>query len=277
MTGGAGNGGQNESERLFELCLRAAGFGDFAHEPDLPGTTRRPDYMVTLGEQQLLFEVKEFRATAKDAALSGGCFDPYPPLREKINAAAKKFKDLDGYCCNLVLYNQEKPLVFLDWEHIYGAMLGNLGFQVPVSLTGEPVPPEAQVARVFTSGGKMHHEADGKPVAPKNQTISSVIVVQHLAVGQERFGSHCRQVERSSGRKLGDDEFLRLLDDAKGTPHDPEIRQLRVVVHENPYARIPIPEAVFLGPWDERYGGRDGQIQRVFAGEEVLGLEAFAS
>jgi len=266
--------GKNPSELLFEEILRTAGFPDFSYEPEIEGTSRRPDYAVTLGDQILFFEVKEFRATANDARLQGGCFDPYPPLREKINAAARKFKETDGRCCNLVLFSSGKPLIFLDWEHIFGAMLGDVGFQIPVSITGLALPETSEVNRVFLAGGKMHHESDGRPVAPKNQTISSIVGLEHLAVGQKRFAAHCRGVGMTKRRELTDDEFCAEFDAAAGTSCAPSIRQLRVVVNENPYAYVPLPEEMFRGPWDERYGGRDGRIGRTYVGAEAAALEA---
>ena len=56
------------------------------------------------------------------------------------------------------------------------------------------------------------------------------------------------------------------------TPRHPNRKPLRVVVHENPYARIPLPAELFRGPWDERYGGLDGRIQQLFIGDEVARL-----
>ena len=38
--------------------------------------------------------MKEFRAEADEFGRGFGFFDPYPPLREKINAARVKFKGL---------------------------------------------------------------------------------------------------------------------------------------------------------------------------------------
>ena len=87
--------------------------------------------------------------------------DPYPPLREKINAARDKFKGLMDYCCCLLLYNRDKPLVLLDWRHVYGAMPGNLGFSVPIHVPGRPAPENVEISSIFMSGGKMHKQHKG--------------------------------------------------------------------------------------------------------------------
>ena len=62
---------------------------------------------------------------ASPEGLAGDRLSGRVSVLEKIDAARKKFKDLKTHCCVLVLYNVDKPLVGLDWEHVYGAMLGN--------------------------------------------------------------------------------------------------------------------------------------------------------
>ena len=69
-----------------------------------------------------------------------GVFDPYPPLREKIDTARDTFSKLKQHCCCLVLYTVDTPLILLDWQHVCGAMLSNLGWSVPLDLPGRPAP-----------------------------------------------------------------------------------------------------------------------------------------
>ena len=85
---------KTKSELLFEGYPRAHGYTNFDFEPEMPGTTKRPDYRLAAGGQNVLFEIKEFRGTPGDFSSRGGFFNPYPPLREKIEAGRKKFKDL---------------------------------------------------------------------------------------------------------------------------------------------------------------------------------------
>ena len=78
---------KNKSEILFEAYLRSQGHTDFAFEPEFQGTSKRPDYLLSWSKQDILLEVKEFRSEADDFVSGFGFFDPYSPLREKINAA----------------------------------------------------------------------------------------------------------------------------------------------------------------------------------------------
>jgi hypothetical protein len=262
---------KNQSEMLLEGYLRSHGYADFDFEPEIPGTTRRPDYRLRWHGGEVLLEVKEFRGTAEDFTSGFGVFDPYPPLREKIDAARDKFSKLKEHCCCLVLYNVDKPLILLDWQHIYGAMLGNVGWSVPLDLPGRPTAEDTEIRSIFMAGGKMHRERSGVPVAPQNQTVSGIIVLSRVTVGERLFNAEMRAREERNG-PVGLEERFRELELASGTPLDFRYRPLRVVVHENPYARIPIPMELFRGPWDERYGARDGRVQQLFLGEEMAKL-----
>ena len=122
------------SEQLFEAYLNASGLPDFRFETPQDGTSKRPDYSLNAVNTEILFELRQFDQTAADFNFVGGAYDPYRPVREKIEAARKKFKDLERFCCCLVLFNNDRPLVDLGWQFIYGAMLGNLGFSMPVNL-----------------------------------------------------------------------------------------------------------------------------------------------
>lgn len=122
------------------------------------------------------------------------------------------------------------------------------------------------------SGGKMHRERQGTPIAPQNQTISAIVVLQQFPIGERRFKAEIRRREEHAGRKLELDELCREVEQAEGTDRDHSLRQRRVVVHENPYARMAMPPELFRGSYDERYGGRDGRIQLLYQGDEIVML-----
>jgi hypothetical protein len=274
--GRAGEGREaikTESETLFELYLQSHGLGHYRFEPKLPGTSRRPDYVIAFRESQIVFEVKQFDPTAEDFNLHGGFYDPYGPIREKIEAGRKKFKDTETYACCLVLFNRGRPLVDLSWIFVYGAMLGNEGVQMPFDpRKGQLVPEEAK--RGFYGGGKMYRYADQHAVGIQNQTISAIVVLDRLRLGQRRFLADMRKRERQLGHTLGVEESSSMLEGARGTERDWGLLQLRVKVYENPYARIALTRELFNGTFDERYGEVDGHITRVFSGEGIKKLEA---
>lgn len=265
---------KNKSELLFEQFLAISGLSDFEFEKEFPDRAHKPDYAVKLADgNEILFEVKEFRATMDDF-LPGrsGAYDPYAFIREKIDQGREQFKEFKDHCCCLVLFNRDKPLVDLSWQMVYGAMLGNIGFSFPVNVqTGIGDPSQAR--NVFTSGGKMVRYSGLQPVGPQNQTISAVLALDLLPVGSIRFHAYIERLEHERREEVGVEEFTKLIEDLRGTERDTTLMQIRGVVHENPYARYKLPEELFRGPYDERYGPKDRTIQRLYAGAGIQELD----
>ena len=265
------------SEQYFEHYLLSNGYVQFEFEPSLPGTTRKPDYRLTVGTDQALLEVKQFLFSDKDRGfpsegrLRGAAVDPYTPIRQKIDDAREKFKGLkDGVCC-LVLFNENKPLVTLDWEMVYGAMLGNIMVSIPLNRTTQR-PDYSEASWGFGRNGKC------KP--DMNTTISAIIVLEDLKLGERRFRCHMTKLMREASRKFSWGEIFELegleRDKARGTECDSQIHQWRVIVNENPWAHKKLNRDFFCGRFDERYGDRneDGSIERIFVGEAVEELES---
>lgn len=268
---------RTESERLFETYLTMSGFLEYQFEPQIPDSSARPDFLVQAlldgTKREILFEVKEFQATADDFRLGGGSYDPYGPIREKIEEGRKKFRESKQYPCALVLYNAGKPLVDLRWEFIYGSMLGNLGYSFPFDSNAGKLVEKPVLTPTFAQGGKMHREKDGVPIEPQNTTISAIVVLELLPVGKRRFEIELKRHEQSLARSLRYEEFFEFERSARGTERDISLRQLRTVTCLNPYSRIPFPGRLFVGPYDECYGVIDGALQRIYAGSQLKLLE----
>src|SRR5208337_3761132 len=270
---------KTESERLFEEYLYAEGIADFRYEPDLGESLKRPDYLITIAGVEILFEVKQFQATEEDFRLGTRGYDPYGPIREKIDAGRKQFKDLKDYCCCLVLYNREKPLVDLGWQFIYGAMLGNMAVRMPFDPARGLLSDQSEDG-FFGGGGKMIRYGKGEPpkaLEPQNSTLSAIVVLQQMGVGKRRFDVSVKRMQQKLGRELTFEEHFEAMNNARGTERDVSLTQLRVVVCENPYARIPLPRGIFRGPYDERYGVdevTESRITRLSAGDQIKEFES---
>lgn len=111
---------KNTSEILFEKYLGSNGLGYFQFHMQIPGSPRPPDYSLSFKGQEILFEVKEFRAAGDEVEDDRmvHAVDPYHFIRKKIEAGRKKFKNLENYCCCLVLWNEGKPSVFLEFPEL---------------------------------------------------------------------------------------------------------------------------------------------------------------
>lgn len=136
-------------EVTFEEYLGARGIG-FEFEKLLPGKSRPPDYFIR-HDREYLFEVKDFNPTEVP---EWGWYDGYARIRAKIDSAAKKFREYEGWPCSLVLYNNDAPLVELTKpDLVLGAMYGNAGVVIPFDTgTGQGV---GEGRSAFLGGGKM--------------------------------------------------------------------------------------------------------------------------
>lgn len=256
---------RNVSELLFEEYADEYKLGPLEYEPLHPGATRRVDYRLSHKGQWLWFEVKEFSDDPALTGNGGGAFDPHVGIRAKIGKASEKFRDYDGECCSLVLFNERLNLVDICTPRIVlGAMLGSVGFSIPINVeTGEHVGP---ITNVFMDGGKLIHPHVKKP---QNTTISAVIALERFPIGQKELQITVEQKELAEQRSLSLDEHLEMLG-ANRASYERQV--LRVIVYENPHAKKPLPRDIFTGPFDERWGHSGAEIGPIFRGPKLQRL-----
>jgi len=152
---------------------------------------------------------------------------------------------------------------------VMGAMIGDFGFQLPFDPELGMVVGEA--TWTFLKRGKM---IDYKRMQPQNRTISALIVLNRFPLGQRCLSREWGRKEKELGRKLSIEEFFRFVEVLRTKGMDAGDTIPRVVVHENPYARMPLTREIFVGPFDERFGPEGDHMMRVFAGTEIEKLEA---
>lgn len=273
-----GNSVKTSSELLFEEYLRSNEYSDFEFEPEIRGRRKHPDYLLRWHGGELLFEVKEREAPAQFPAQ--GHYYPYTGIRDEIDQARIKFQEFKDYCCNVVIANQGDPNTPLEAEFIFGAMLGDLGFTFPILQTNEDRRSET-IQNVFLArGGKMVRYRTSEY---QNTTIAAVIALEEARLRNSEFERLQRQViheeQRRRGRQLSPKEQA-VLRWRFGTEYveagrGPIYRRApRVIVCENPGARIPLPREVLCGPFDERWAIVDQRLSPVYAGVRVHEIEA---
>ena len=120
---------KTDSELLFQEYLQQRGVAaDF--EPKIEGKRRRIDFRLASNGTDIFCELKELHEKRPHP---GGAtqFNPYSGLRKMIHEGRIKFQEYKEHCCVLVVHNID------DWQFrdhpqiVYGAMLGNLGLQIP--------------------------------------------------------------------------------------------------------------------------------------------------
>jgi hypothetical protein len=155
--------------------LNSNGFrGRWTYEPQIPGKSKKPDYLLKYNGQECFFEVKELRKKGNEPTKRSAYIDPYTGLRKEINEARKQFKQFKEHSCSLVVFNVDDKQARLDPQTVFGAMLGNLGFQMYVDVA-EGKAVKGTERNAFLNGGKM---INYKRRQPQNTTISAIIVLE---------------------------------------------------------------------------------------------------
>lgn len=261
---------KNESEKVFEQYLDQNGFQDkWAYEPLIPGKRRRPDYLLNWKENKCFLEVKELRKKLNEPNKWPAYIDPCFSLRTKIDEARKKFKEYKEYSCSLVVFNIDDRQARLDPLTVFGAMLGNLGFKMDYDPNkGEAVAGSERKA--FLDAGKMIDDKKGRL---QNTTISSIITLEEFRDDSEiQKALKAELIKRSKPPTLEEKVAINM----KIVKNHHSSHVPRVVVVENPYARVVFPGDLFSGPFDERWRRREdlnGKVERVFAGNKLKELE----
>jgi hypothetical protein len=258
-----------DSEKLFEKYLVQNGFCSFDYEPRLRESRRPPDFCLHYAGGRILFQVKQLDSPH---VRPDGFFDPHDTIKGKIEEAWRQLRGFQNDCCCIVLCELGSQTPVLDRNFIYGVMLGRLQIVTPFDRDRGPLPESAFTA-FSDEGGEMRWESG----EPHKANVSAIVVLEQLKVGQMRFLAAPRRARENVSREerfaLAWEEVKR----ARGTKHDSSLRELRVVVYENPYALRPLRPDLFCGPYDERYGLPRNRVKRLFLGREIREIYSKAS
>jgi len=261
---------KNESERIFEQYLDSNGFKDkWTYEPSIPGKRKKPDYLLNWKGCKYFFEVKELRKKPNEQTVEAKCFDPYSSLRMKINEARKQFKDYKEYSCSLVVFCVYDETFRSDPRIIFGAMLGNLGTLAEFDTKRGRII-EGSKRNAFLGDGKM---INYKGKQSQNTTISAIVVLEQFLDNIEVEKAMINETKKH-GNTFDGIEWIQLRQKLHKIYQ--VRREPRLIVVENPYARVVFPWDLFRGSFDERWKWREdlnGKVERVFAGSKLKELE----
>ena len=227
-------------ELVFERYLNFQHI-PFEFEKEHPGKSKRPDFTIEGEGRPIVFDVKDFEPN-EGLPMGMSQFDPYPPIREKIDQGRDKFKQFKEYCCSLVLFNAGRQLVFLDSPMVMlGSMYGDSGFTFPFN-TETGIGDASQTKQAFLGRGKMIRLKESKV---QNTTLSAIITVDIIRPFMMQMADLIAE-DRTR------DWETELREKIPG--FDPNLEVPRVIVWHNAVARISFPANLFCGDYDTHYG-----------------------
>lgn len=239
------------AEGLFEEYLRSQGL-DWGYE-SLAGW-KKPDYVVCHSTGRCIFEIKEL---GDPDPLPTGGFDPDRPVRKKIRRAREQFREYKDHCCNLVVFNKS---VFgsADAGVVLAAAFGP-GFQQDGRDYSrvDPAPPRYRFVRKSELPPHLHSLSEPMLTRDANRTFSALVVLARYELNELHLEVWRRlYVRQQAGESLAPGESLRTITEIGSTfARSPRFAgTVRVIVIENCYARIPFPQDLFRGPFDQRWG-----------------------
>jgi hypothetical protein len=148
-------------------------------------------------------------------------------------------------------------------------MLGRLSHVTPYD-PQRGFLPEKSFLTFSPAGGEMRWDSGES----HKTSITAILVLEQFPVGQYTFLATAPK--RDARLSTVDRAVLayEAIKRARGTKRDASLRQVRVIVHENPSATKKLPKNIFCGPYDERYGLRHNKIERISAGRDIRMLES---
>lgn len=259
------------SEEWFAGYLDEAKY-PWTYEPSVDGSSKLSDFHVTLEGLELFCDVKERKAT--DWPEGAHCIDPYKGVRKLIKKSRDKFRNYKTQLCAPVVFNNGDYYTRLDPFCVYGAMLGEPAIQFDF-IADEGRLDGDSARSVFTRSKGAIVECYGPlKIYESAKNISAVITLEkHSPKNPEFDVAHAAEVARQSaalGRPLTRDEAFGINYDLleQGLRYSLPERP-RVIVCQNPFARVEFPEHLFKGDYDERWSLVDGTLTRVWQGPKV--------
>jgi hypothetical protein len=242
-------------ERAFEVYLVENGFTTFEFERAHAGKRKRPDYSLDL-DREYLFDVKDM---TKDENL-----DFYKWIREQINQGSRKFREYKGWpCCVVMFAESTRDSKLVTPFCVLGAMYGDYGITIPFDESRGAFDSTRTDSR-FVKDGKMMQPRFSKP---QNTTITALITLRELPVGQARLAKYFEET-RSDVMSHWD-----LLEIQRKVDFDISEKKLGAIVWENAYAAVRLPRELFAGKWDEWWAADDGTMKCVHVGAALAEFE----
>ena len=255
------------AETVFEQYLAGHGI-DWEYET-LPGR-KKPDYLIPHAGGKCIVEVKEIEDP--DPRPTAG-FHPDRPVRAKIHRARKQFREYKNHLCSLSVYSESmfgpcEPSVMLAAAFGPGYQQAGRDFS-----RIDPSPSFYRFLKRSALPADKHFLAEPLLLPAANTTFSAMIMLTSWQLNEPHLEVWKRlYAQQEAGQPIANQ--FDLLSELGPTLRDSQrfTGTIRVIVMENRHRRLPFPEDLFRGPFDQRWGWQDGWCGPVWVGEKLREL-----
>jgi hypothetical protein len=260
---------KSRAESVFEAYLQQRHL-PWEHEA-LSGR-KKPDYVLNHPTGKCIVEVKQIESPNP---LPKDGFDPDRPVRSKIRSARKQLGEYKDYCCSLALFT-ESMFGPSEPSTILAAAFGPGYQQAGRDYSRvDPTPPYYRFLKKSEMAPDMQFLTNALLSPAANRTFSSLILLGHYELNELQLEVWRRlYIRQEAGHEIEHTDQFRLLEEL-GPSLGASRRYtetVRVIVIENRHARIPFPDDLFRGPFDQRWGWKDEWCGPVWVGSTLESL-----
>lgn len=255
------------SEHLFESYLRSLP-QEWDYEPGFG--SKHPDYLLH-HSRGCVIEVEELQ---NPDPLPKVGFSPVPAIRDALRRARNQLRGCKHLPTAIVLYSESfyrsvSPIT------VAAAAFGP-GYQDSHDHRFvHREPPVLRFLKPRELPAHLAELADPFMSAAANRSISAVIVLMHYRLSDFQLAMWQRLYARQiAGEQLPPGESSAVAAELQGiVPQTYRFEgTLRTVVIDNPHARIPFPQDLFCGPFDQRWTWRENECTPSHVGDTAAEL-----
>lgn len=218
----------------------------------LPGR-KKPDFLIRSASGPCIIEVKEIENPDPMPVRS---FEPDRPVRAKIQAARKQLREYKHLPCGLAIYS-ESPFGPYDPSIVLSAAFGPGYQQTGRDYTRiDPRPPFYRFLPKSRLPEDKHFLANAALSKAANTTFSAIILLTWYQLSELPLEAWRRTYgEQGSGKPVSTQNYYRHLQELYPTLGGLTryCGIIRAIVIENRHARIPFPQDLFRGSFDQRW------------------------
>jgi hypothetical protein len=232
----------------------------------------KPDFLIHHKGSDAIVEVK---TVGWPEEISSDGHYPDQPVRRKIKKAQKQFREYKDKPCALAvhagcMFGPQDPSIMLAAAFGPGVIPSRDHSAIDPSPTYYRCPKWSELP------DNLKHLSEPMFKEGINRTFSALLLLGYHSIDPLHLEvAKLLYTRQQSGISIQFEDQFNLLNELAPN-HDrtkPPARTPRVIVIENPYARLPFQDDLFRGPFDQRWGWRDGWCGPVWIGSE---LEAMA-
>ena len=258
---------KSRAEIVFEEYLTGQGI---TWEYETLYGQKKPDYLIPRARVKCIVEVKQIQDP--DPRPSGE-FSPDRSVRLKIDRARKQFREYKELPCALAMYSES---IFGPHEPstLLAAAFGP-GYQ-QAGRDYSRLDPSPSFYR-FLKRSELPNEkqflanASLSPVA--NTTFSAIILLTRFRIREIDLAIWKRRYSQQQSGEPMANHFDLLNDLASALGQSLRVEETaRVITIENCHRRLPFPEDLFRGTFDQRWAWRDGWCGPAWIGDALREL-----